>query len=237
MKDHLTTREVDFISINIQEDEGAFDELRELGIMALPVVARGDDYTIGMDLAQVLAFVGLDEEAPELLPAHALVDRIAATVPAAVRFAAQLPADTHDRTIPGRDRTYLGLANHIVGHVEIFLSLAGGASFTLDGVDPDILRGLERRIDAPAELGPRASRAIADLKAWADDVTPSELDRVVETFFGDQTMNALLGSCAYSVAQHTRQLISVLELLDVEPDRPLTAADYAGLSLPAALWD
>ena len=237
MKDHLTTREVDFISINIQTEEDAFDQLRELGMMALPVVARGDEYTLGLDLQQVLDFLGLDEAAPELLPADALVDRIAAIVPATVRYAAQLPSETHDRTIPGRDRTYLGLANHVVGHVENFLNLAGGANFTLDGIDPDILKGLERRIDSPAALAERADGVLADLWTRFHGAKPSDLDRLVETFFGDQTLYALLGSCAYSVAQHARQLIAVLELLGVEPDRPLGDDDYAGIPLPAALWE
>ena len=166
MKDHLTTREVDFISINIQTEKEAFDQLRELGMMALPVVARGDEYTLGLDLQQVLDFLGIDEAAPELLPADALVDRIASIVPATVRYAAQLPPETHDRTIPGRERTYLGLTNHVVGHVENFLNLAGGANFTLDGIDPDILKGLERRIDSPAALAERADGVLADLWTW-----------------------------------------------------------------------
>ena len=66
---------------------------------------------------------------------------------------------------------------------------------------------------------------------------PSDLDRLVKTFFGDQTLYALLGSCAYSVAQHTRQLIAVLELLGGKPDRPLADDDYAGILLPASLWE
>ena len=237
MKDHLTTREVDFVSINIVEDDSALDELRELGVMALPVVARGNEFAIGLDMESVFELVGLDEAPPELLPIGELVERIGKIVPSAVRFAGQLPPSRRDDTVPGRDRTYLGLANHIVAHVEMFLRLAGGAAFTLDGVDPDVLRGLERQIDPPADLGPRAARATSDLGSWFERASATDLDRIVETFFGDQTVHALLATCAYSVAQHTRQLMAVLEMLDVEPDRPLSEDHYRGLPMPTGIWE
>jgi hypothetical protein len=37
--------------------------------------------------------------------------------------------------------------------------------------------------------------------------------------------------------QHTRQLTLILETLKIKPDRPLTAADLAGLPLPDKAWD
>ena len=237
MKDHLTTREVEFVSINIVEDEAALGQLKEMGALALPVLARGTDHVIGLDMDQVRAFIGAEEAPPELLPAEELVRRVERFVPAAVRLAAQLPSGCHDRPIPGRDRTYLGLANHIVAHVEIFLTLAGGASFTLEGVDEEVLRGLERHIDPPQQLGARAGEAMSRLRGWLSTATAGELDRVVATFFGDQTVHQLLSGCAYSVAQHTRQLTAVLEMLGIQPDRPVGGDAYAGLPMPAGVWE
>ena len=237
MKDHLATREVEFVSINIVEAPAALDELKEMGALALPVLARGTDHVIGLDMDQVRAFIGAEEPAPDVLPAAELVKRVERFVPAAVRFAGQLPTDCHHQQIPGRNRTYLGLANHIVAHVEIFLTLAGGAAFTLDGVDEEVLRGLERHIDPPQQLGARASEATGRLRDWLARATPEELDRAVATFFGDQTVHKLLAGCAYSVAQHTRQLMAVLEMLGIQPDEPIGQDAYAGLPMPAGVWE
>ena len=104
-----------------------------------------------------------------------LVERVERIVPAAVRFAGQLPASRHDEHIPGRDRIYLGLANHIVAHVEIFLRRASGAALAPDGVDEKVLRGLERRIDPPADLGPRARRATGSLRDWLQSASAGEV--------------------------------------------------------------
>ena len=237
MKDHLATREVEFVSINIVEDPSALEALKEMGALALPVLARGTDHVIGLDMDQVRAFIGAEEPPPEVLPAAALVQRVERFVPAAVRFATQLPAGCHDRQIPGRDRTYLGLANHIVAHVEIFLTLAGGAAFTLDGVDEEVLHGLERRIDPPEALGARADEATDRLRDWMAAAPAEDLDRIVPTFFGDQTVHALLAGCAYSVAQHTRQLMSVLEMLGIQPAEPVGQDAYEGLPMPAGVWE
>lgn len=233
----MSTREVEFISINIQESATALDELKQLGVMALPVVVRGDEYAIGLDMQQVIDLVGVGDAVPELLPAGELVARVARIVAAATRFASQLPRATYDLTIPGRDRTYLGLANHIVAHVEMFLGWAGGGAFSMDDINAEVLRGMERRIDEPAALGRRAGKAVGDLQDWLAQSSPAHLDRAVQTFFGDQTVHSLLGSCAYSVCQHTRQLVGVLDILGIEPDGRLGHEDYRGMSLPAGLWD
>ena len=43
-------------------------------------------------------------------------------------------------------------------------------------------------------------------------------------------------TCWHS-GQHTRQLMLVLESLDLQPDQPLTNEDLAGLPMPNEVWD
>jgi hypothetical protein len=59
----------------------------------------------------------------------------------------------------------------------------------------------------------------------------------VNTYYGERSLHELLERCTWHSAQHARQIIAVLERLGIEPDRRLTAADYAGLPMPAGLWE
>jgi len=43
--------------------------------------------------------------------------------------------------------------------------------------------------------------------------------------------------CTWHSAQHTRQIMAVLERFGIAADGPLTDADYAGLPLPVGLWE
>jgi hypothetical protein len=60
---------------------------------------------------------------------------------------------------------------------------------------------------------------------------------MMETYFGKHSMHVVLERTAWHPAQHTRQLMLILETLAIAPDRPLTAADLAGLPLPEKAWD
>jgi hypothetical protein len=50
-------------------------------------------------------------------------------------------------------------------------------------------------------------------------------------------MHEVLERTAWHCAQHTRQLMMLLEMLDIAPNGPLTPADLAGLPLPEKVWD
>jgi hypothetical protein len=46
----------------------------------------------------------------------------------------------------------------------------------------------------------------------------------------------MLERMVWHAAQHTRQLMLMLECAGVQPDRPLTADDLRGLPLPDDVW-
>jgi hypothetical protein len=50
-------------------------------------------------------------------------------------------------------------------------------------------------------------------------------------------MHQLFERSTWHSAQHTRQLIAVLERFGIEPDFRLTSDDLAGLPLPEGLWE
>jgi hypothetical protein len=52
-----------------------------------------------------------------------------------------------------------------------------------------------------------------------------------------QPLHHVLERSTWHSAQHARQIIAVLERFGIAPEGPLTAQDYAGLPMPAGLWE
>jgi hypothetical protein len=78
---------------------------------------------------------------------------------------------------------------------------------------------------------------IARLEAWWNRLEDKSCRQKVKTFYGTPPMHQLFERSTWHSAQHTRQLIAVLERFDIEPNRRLSAEDLAGLPLPEGLWE
>jgi len=59
----------------------------------------------------------------------------------------------------------------------------------------------------------------------------------LKTFFGPCLAHDLLERSTWHSAQHCRQLADVLKRFGIEPDRPLTQDQLAGLPLPERLYE
>jgi hypothetical protein len=59
----------------------------------------------------------------------------------------------------------------------------------------------------------------------------------VPTYYGIRPMHEVLERTAWHAAQHTRQIMLMLESYGTAPAQPLTAADLAGLPVPDEVWD
>ena len=114
--------------------------------------------------------------------------------------------------------------------------------------EPAVARSIVRLRGALAKSEPATNRTPADLlrrvgdlqqalAAWLHEVDAAQLQRTVRTYFGDQTLHQVLERAVWHSAQHARQLAMVLELLDIEPADPLSAADLADLPMPQNVWD
>ena len=213
------------------ETPAALRRLRAHGLRGVPVVASVDRerrFVYGQDLAQVADLVGIDYRPPPALAPGVLLERWVRILRAALRYAAQIPPARLGDELPGRPRSYLSLANHVVEIAAGYLAVARGADFdgsvaTAEVVPP---RGM-------TELFARAAEVIRDLEAAAED----NWNRVVATYYGPQTLHAVLERCTWHSAQHVRQLQLVLSRLRIEPDGPLDDAAFAGLPMPEDAWD
>jgi|TARA_B100001964_G_scaffold167720_1_gene184229 hypothetical protein len=219
-------------SINVAEDERGLQQLRVLGARSVPVVSNGNSFVYAQDLNEISRFVGLDYRVSPELPAEILVGRLANVIDTASVLIQQIPSNCLQDKLPGRDRTYLALANHIFEIAGGFLQVAGGADFT-----GSIAMAVPREERTPNELNAFGRSIISDLNEWWMSCSDPSCVLHVTTFYGPQTLHAVLERCTWHATQHVRQVVMILTMHDVEPDRPLTAADLAGLPLPDGVWD
>lgn len=231
-KEFLSRNAIGFESINVRESPAAIDRLAALGARSVPVVARGNDWVYAQDLDALAKFVGIHTDRRSL-PVPVLVERLVSLLAATSRYVAQLPAEVLDRTLPGRaDRTAADLAWHVPMIVAGFLDAAGGGALTFDY--------FERR-PQPEERGREAliacqSGAAHALASWWQ-AHALRLPPTVATYYGVQSLGSVLERTAWHVAQHARQLESLVTLAEIGPDGPLGEAELAGLPLPDGVWD
>jgi hypothetical protein len=51
------------------------------------------------------------------------------------------------------------------------------------------------------------------------------------------TLHEYLERTTWHSGQHVRQLVMVLEMLGIEPDKPPTSEMFTGLPMPDKVWD
>ena len=217
-------------------DPTAFDRLGKLGARTVPVLARGDQYIFCQDLEDVAEFVGLQGSGHTPLPPTALMTKWITVLRAAQRYIRQLPSDRlAERAIDNRDRSLRLLSHHIFRVAEAFLETA------IDGVEYRTNNANIPPEDGTCTTGEEIAAygdgIVARLEEWWSQLEDRSCQRPVKTFYGTPPMHQLFERSTWHSAQHTRQLMAVLERFAIEPQGRLTAEDLAGLPLPEGLWE
>jgi glutaredoxin len=234
IKEFLSGLGVEYESVNVSARPEAMEELRALGVRTVPVVARGGDYVFAQELADVSRFLGRNVEFRRLAPAE-LVSKWIDVLEAAQRHVMQIrPERLGERATPGRDRSIRDLAYHIYQVPDSFLQAVENGVEDLTSV-----------YNAPPPPGVRTNEDIraygagvtARVRRWWAALPDKSCSQEVKTYYGLQPLHHLLERCTWHSAQHARQIIAVLERFGIEANGPLTTKDYAGLPMPAGLWE
>jgi hypothetical protein len=215
-------------------DEHGFEELRRLGARSVPVVARGDRFVFAQVIADVIEFLGLDDNPrPQLSPAE-LAARYDNILETAIRLVRQMPDERLENQLPNRPRSWRVLMHHIFQIPTAFLDAeeSGG-----------ILTREMLSVGPPPEM--RSSAAVARFgesvrerfRHWWQHAAAENFDEPVATYFGPTSRHEMFERTVWHSAQHTRQVASLLEQAGVMPDHPLAAADIKGLPLTEKIWD
>jgi glutaredoxin len=231
IKEFLREHGVAFESVNVREEPQAMERLAAFGARSVPVIARGDAFVYGQDLATVARFAGIEADL-QPLDVPVLVSRLLALLDCAAALTKQLPPDAWQQKLPGRERTHLDLAYHVSQVVVGFLDAALGGRLTYEHFERKPPDHLSTAADV-AQLIRSVSQALAVWWGANQSRLPAELD----TYYGRQPLHAVLERTTWHVAQHARQLQRLLELRGVEPRPSLAPALLAGLPLPEDVWD
>jgi hypothetical protein len=188
---------------------------------------------MGLDLAEVAALVGVAPPDARRLAPGELVARLETVLAATGRYLRQIPDHRLGDKLPGRDRSLLELGHHVFVVADSFLDVTRGEELTAERLatpPPAWMR-------IGADLDRFGEDVRAGLRDWWSGCDEAGCEAPAETYYGAQTLHQMLERTAWHCAQHARQLMMVLGSLGIEPDRPLGAADLAGLPLPEKVWD
>ncbi len=217
-------------------DPAGQERLLRLGARTVPVLARGGQYIFCQNLEDVAEFVGVQGTGHTLLPPEILFAKWVNVLRAAQRYIRQLPNERlEERVINNRDRSIRLMSHHIFRIAEAFLETA------IDDVEYWVNNAnvppAEGTCPTGTEIVGYGDEIIARVERWWNQLEDKSCRQKVKTFYGTPPMHQLFERSTWHSAQHTRQLIAVLERFDIEPDGRLSAEDLAGLPLPVGLWE
>lgn len=214
------------------EDADGLAELRRLGARSVPVLSRGDGWTFAQNISAVVKFLGLNEKTGPVLSAPDLMARLQFFIATARRIIAQMPDDRLATEVPNRPRSYRVLGHHIFRIPEVFLETARGATLTHESLmaapAPDM---------RSADIAAYGADVGARLDAWwAAKADKSGKDQV-NTYYGPQSLHEVLERTTWHCGQHVRQWVMLLGMQGVQAIDPPQEAAFAGLPMPANVWD
>jgi hypothetical protein len=216
------------------EDAGGRAELRRLGARSIPVLSRGDEFVFAQNIAQVVAFLKLDEKAGPVLSPAQLVERMTRFIDASLAIVPLMPDAKLDTEVPNRPRSYRALAHHMFRIPESFVEIAGGTFFS-DKLPTEIRDKAD--LAGTAALAAYGRRVRDAVEGWRRQTPDKSAQQIVQTYYGPQQLHEVLERSTWHIGQHTRQWMMLLDMAGIAFERPLRDADFADLPMPKQVWD
>lgn len=208
----------------------------KFGITTVPVLARAGQYIFCQNLEDVAEFVGVQGTGYTPLPPAVLLAKWINVLRAAQRYIRQIPDwRLVERVIDNRDRSIRLMSHHIFRIGEAFLETA------IDDVEYRVNNANVPPADGTcttgAEIVQYGDSIISRIQTWWEQLEDKSCRQKIRTFYGTPPLHQLFERSTWHSAQHTRQLIAVLERFGIPPDDRLSSEDLAGLPLPEGLWE
>ncbi|NKB37745.1 MAG: hypothetical protein GKR93_11325 [Gammaproteobacteria bacterium] len=231
-KEFLTKHGIQYNSINVQEDNDAFDNLSRLGARSIPVVTRGEEFVYAQDIDVLADFLGIPQTR-QVLTFEVLLEKLDLLLLAAQRYLRQMPDELMSNSLPGRDRNYSDLAYHIFVIPLAFLDAVSGQELSYAYFE----RRPPKSISTISGLISYGDEIRKKLESWQVSTTQTTMPDSVLTYYGQHSTHSVLERTAWHTAQHVRQLMELLDKHKIEVDEPLGDRELAGLPLPDEVYD
>jgi hypothetical protein len=212
------------------------EQLLKLGVSTVPVLARAGQYIFCQNLEDVAEFIGVQGTGHTPLPPPMLLTKWINVLRAAQRYIRQIPdSRLVERVIDNRDRSIRLMSHHIFRIGEAFLETAiDDVEYRVDNANVPPADGT---CTSAAEITRYGDSIIGRIEQWWEQLEDKSCRQKIKTFYGTPPMHQLFERSTWHSAQHTRQLIAVLERFGIDPDGRLSSEDLAGLPLPEGLWE
>jgi hypothetical protein len=222
--------------VDVLNDPAGQERLLKLGVRTVPVLAKGAAYIFCQNLDDVAEFVGLQGSGHTPLSPEILFAKWVNVLRAAQRYITQIPDERFaERVIHNRDRSIRLMSHHIFRIAEAFLETAiDGVEYWLNNANVPPAEGT---CTTGGDIVGYGDEMIARLEAWWNRLDDKSCSQKVKTFYGTPPMHQLFERSAWHSAQHTRQMIAILDRFAIEPNVRLRVEDLAGLPLPEGIWD
>jgi hypothetical protein len=92
--------------------------------------------------------------------------------------------------------------------------------------------------DSKADVLAYGRDVLANFEAWrAGPGQSADFSRKAKVYYGDVDLHHFLERTTWHSGQHVRQMLMVLGMLGITPDRPPGPEVFAGLPMPDKVWD
>ena len=216
------------MSANVREDESRQAELNELGFNTVPIVAVGRQAVHGVDLQQVAGLIGLEYNSTPELPPSELIKRQVEFLSILDSTLDSIPETAYDQKIPGRDRTIWNLVEHMCEIAHVYQRVAEGTTtFDASAADAEVT-GESTREQLHASLDGLKAKLMRETH---------EYEKYVDTYFGLASLHYVLERTTWHIAQHLRQLASLMRNVDKSIMQEIDTELLDQLPIPNEVWD
>ncbi|MBI4234490.1 MAG: DinB family protein [Chloroflexi bacterium] len=218
----------------MENDPRALEELKALGVRAIPVTVVGDKVIVGFNRPELARALGIRYRDTSDADTRFMLEKFDLVLSAAIRATRQIPQDKLDWSSPDRRRVLREFTYHLFDRPYVAMKSYDANSYSAE----DIGRYVEEAKASPdaeaiAQYGEKVRFQIREFLSRA---TPAMLQTAINSYFGPSTVGQLMDLGLGHSVHHLKQLYHFMRLLGIEPQSPLGEKEFEGIAVPTELF-